>query len=416
MKKCLALAMVAIMLLCLIPTISVFAAKEETLSTLTLNVTAPVEGEKPAYNKIDGRGYYSDNGLQGTSTRIFKNGIAWFKSTTSYFSPGTTETFKGTTSYTVKINLLPKGNFAFASNITAKVNGNTAHIETYDDGSILVTATLTSAKKDVIIDQLSLNVTAPEDGAKPSYTKIDGTGYFSDNGLHGTSTKIYKNGIAWFKSATSYISPGTTETFKGGTDYTVKIALSAKKGYKFSNSLTAKINGKAATVEILGDLDINVSVKLTALKKDHKHTNSGWKSDKTNHWKVCTDKTCSSITVAKEAHKDTNKDSKCDVCAYNIAKNTPAPESETSSTPESTNSSAENPDNTTSQPTQENDGAVDKIEDTTTESDTITTGPKDENTEENNNILIFVIIGAAVVLIAGIITAIVIFKKKKQTK
>ena len=63
MKNCLAMMLALIMMLCLIPTTSVFAAKEESLTNLTLTVTSPQEGAKPAYDKIDGRGYYSDNGL-----------------------------------------------------------------------------------------------------------------------------------------------------------------------------------------------------------------------------------------------------------------------------------------------------------------------------------------------------------------
>ena len=384
MKKFLSLVLTVIMLLCLMPTTSVFAAKEESITNLTLTVTAPQEGAKPAYDKIDGRGYYSDNGLNGVSTRIYKNGIAWYKSASSYFSPGTTATFEGNKDYIVKINLLAKGNFKFANDVTATVNGKTATVEYNDvDGSVVVSAVLTStadtktaiskvdlnvvkpvvgktptfAKVDTTqyfsekygtvsncsngvtwtnqsnninitvnnpfkegakytvtyyltakdgykfttatactingsvasilvtdathakislddlvpgdgkkeITSLDLSVAAPKDGEKPTYTKIEETGFYSDNGLNGTSTKIYKNGIAWYKSASSYISPGTTETFKGGTEYTVKIALIPKNGYKFAKNISAKLNSKTATVETFDDGSINVSVKLTAL-------------------------------------------------------------------------------------------------------------------------------------------------------
>ena len=77
MKKYLSLVLAVVMILCLIPATTVFAAKEEVINQVELTVVAPVEGEKPAYDKIDGRGYYSDNGAWGTSTRIYKNGIAF---------------------------------------------------------------------------------------------------------------------------------------------------------------------------------------------------------------------------------------------------------------------------------------------------------------------------------------------------
>lgn len=102
MKKILSLVLAVIMLLCLMPTTLVFAAKEESITNLTLTVTAPQEGAKPVYDKIDGRGYYSDNGLNGVSTRIYKNGIAWYKSASSYFSPGTTATFEETRTTSLK--------------------------------------------------------------------------------------------------------------------------------------------------------------------------------------------------------------------------------------------------------------------------------------------------------------------------
>ena len=521
MKKALSFLLVTVMLLCLMPTTLVFAAKEESITNLTLTVTAPQEGAKPVYDKIDGRGYYSDNGLNGVSTRTYKNGIAWYKSASSYFSPGTTATFEGNKDYIVKINLLAKGNFKFANNVTATVNGKTATVEYNDlDGSVLVSAVLTStadnktaiskvdlnvvkpvvgktptfAKVDTTqyfsekygtvsncsngvtwtnqsnsinitvsnpfkegakytvtyyltakdgykfttatactingsvasisitdathakvslsdlvpgdgkkeITGLDLSVTAPKDGEKPNYTKIDGTGYYSDNGINGTSTKIYKNGIAWYKSASSYISPGTTETFKGGSEYTVKIALTAKDGYKFAKAVTAKINGKTATVETFDDGSINVSVKLTALSKEHKHTDSAWKTDKDNHWKICTDTSCGTITVAKEAHKDVNKDNKCDVCSYAIPKST-----DTTSTPDST------PADKPTEPSDSEEPIASEPSDS--ESKDAVDNTDEDKEDGKSSALIWIILGGVVLLAAaGAVTFIVIKKKKAE--
>lgn len=530
MKKILSLVLAVIMLLCLMPTTLVFAAKEESITNLTLTVTAPQEGAKPVYDKIDGRGYYSDNGLNGVSTRIYKNGIAWYKSASSYFSPGTTATFEGNKDYIVKINLLAKGNFKFANNVTATVNGKTATVEYSDvDGSVVVSAVLTStadtktaiskvdlnvvkpvvgktptfAKVDTTqyfsekygtvsncsngitwtnqsnninitvnnpfkegtkymvtyyltakdgykfttatactingsvasisvtdathakislddlvpgdgkkeVSSVSIYVTAPKEGEKPNYTKIDGTEHYSDNGINGTSTKIYKNGIAWYKSASSYISPGTTETFKGGSEYTIKIALTAKDGYKFAKTVTAKINGKAATVENFDDGSINVSVKLTALSKEHKHTDSGWKTDNDNHWKVCTDTACGTITVAKEAHKDQNKDNKCDVCAYAIPKaDVSTPDQTTSSKPSTNDSTQSKP--TTSEPDNDTSSDADMTDSESQETDVNIEQEKEES-DKNSGILIWIILGAVVVLAAAGAVVFIVLKKKK---
>ncbi len=544
MKKLLSVLLVAMLILSMVPT-SVFAAKAETISTLDLTVTAPAAGEKPSYNKIEGRGYYSDNGLHGTSTRIFKNGIAWYKSASSYFSPGTTATFEANKTYTVKITLTAKENFSFAANVTAKINGKSATVDSFDDGSIMVETTLTAtkapeaitsvslnvvnpvinktptyAKVDTaqyfsekygtvsnctngvtwtnqsnginitinnpfkegakykvsyyltaktgykftsntactingstasisltdsthaivslsnlvpgdgkrVVDSLSLNITAPADGAKPSYDKIDGTGYYSDNGINGVSTRIYKNGIAWYKSASSFISPGTTETFAGGTNYILKIALTPKDGYKFADNVTAKINGKSATVERFDDGSINASVTLTATKKGHTHTASGWKNDEGYHWKVCTDSTCGSLIGDKVAHTDSNKDNKCDVCGYQKAVSTPegttnevtsttqTPAEETTS---KNTASAQKPDNTetnNTDDTEDTDIPTDEATDTEDAVDAETTGTQASDQEDGGNALLWIILGAVLVLAAGSVVTFIVLKKKKQAK
>ena len=63
MKKCLSMALAIIMLLCLIPTTTVFAAKENflILSSVSISgVTTPVVGETPVFNATsDETGKYS---------------------------------------------------------------------------------------------------------------------------------------------------------------------------------------------------------------------------------------------------------------------------------------------------------------------------------------------------------------------
>lgn len=267
------------------------------------------------------------------------------------------------------------------------------------------------AAKEESITNLTLTVTAPQEGAKPAYDKIDGRGYYSDNGLNGVSTRIYKNGIAWYKSASSYISPGTTETFNGGTEYTVKISITAKDGYKFSKSLTAKINGKTATVETFDDGSINASVKLTALSKEHKHTESGWKTDGNDHWKICTDAACGSVTVAKEAHKDKNKDNKCDICAYAISKENITPtEKPITSEPTTTKPTESEP--TISNPDNDTSSSIDSTDSESHETD-VNTEQEKENSDKNSGILIWIILGAVVVLAAGGAVTFIVIKKKK---
>lgn len=57
-------------------------------------------------------------------------------------------------------------------------------------------------------------------------------------------------------------------------------------------------------------------VGMTACNGGHEHTYGDWQKDKDGHWKVATCHT--DVTTEKEAHKDENKDNKCDVCGYTL--------------------------------------------------------------------------------------------------
>ena len=70
------------------------------------------------------------------------------------------------------------------------------------------------------------------------------------------------------------------------------------------------------------------------------HTESDWKSDKDNHWKECTVTACGVIIEdSKAAHKDDNKDGKCDVCEYNVGLPTTPDEDKPNDNPQTGNNS-----------------------------------------------------------------------------
>ena len=308
--------------------------------------------------------------------------------------------------------LTAKDGYKFTTATACTINGSVASISVTDATHAKISLddlVPGDGKKEV--SSVSIYVTAPKEGEKPNYTKIDGTEYYSDNGINGTSTKIYKNGIAWYKSASSYISPGTTETFKGGSEYTAKVCLTPKDGYKFAKNVSAKLNGKTATVETFDDGSINVSVKLTTLSKEHKHTDSGWKTDNDNHWKVCTDTACGTITVAKEAHKDQNKDNKCDVCAYAIPKTDISTPDQTTSSKPSTNDSTQSKPTTSEPDTNETQSSI------ATDTETDNSTPQDNNSElkENNgnsSTWIWIVLAIVIVLAAAGAIVFIVLKKK----
>ena len=386
------------------------------IGKVDLTVVKPAVGKTPTFAKVDTTQYFSEK--YGTVSNC-SNGVTWTNQS-SGVNITVNNPFKEGTKYKVTYYLTAKDGYKFTASTVCTINGTAAAIELTDHYHAKVSLSdlvPDDGKKE--ITSLDLSVTEPKDGEKPTYTKIDATGYYSDNGLNGTSTKIYKNGIAWYKSASSYISPGTTETFKGGSEYTVKISLTAKDGYKFGKSLTARINGKTAMVETFDDGSINVSVKLTALSQEHKHTNSDWKTDEESHWKVCTDTACSTITVAKETHKDANKDNKCDTCGYAIPKDADA----TTSTPDSTQTSGDSSTPSDSDTSSVIEPTNDESQVTDSESQETNGKPEEEdNKKEDNDITdeddgngawIWMVLAIVIVLAAvGAVTFIVIKRKK----
>ena len=368
MKKYLSLVLAVVMILCLIPATTVFAAKEEVINQVELTVVAPVEGEKPAYDKIDGRGYYSDNGAWGTSTRIYKNGIAWYKSSSSYFSPGTTETFNANTSYTVKINLLPKGNFEFSKNVTAKINGKTATVEVFDDGSILAQTTLSSTSSNkTVIKNVDLTVVRPAIGKTPTFAKVDTTQYFSEK--YGTVSNC-SNGVTWTNQS-SGINLTVSNPFKEGVKYRVTYYLTAKDGYKFASNTACTINGTAATLEVTDTNHAKIYLS-DLLPGDGKNLSSS--------------QSTTVGTTSKEPDKNSTPSSS------DSSQTTGA-----SSTPSNTDESSAPADNQTeNQPEKEEQDEGNK---------------KDEG---NNDILIWIILGAVIIIALGAAAAIIIIKRKKK--
>lgn len=368
MKKYLSLVLAVVMILCLIPATTVFAAKEEVINQVELTVVAPVEGEKPAYDKIDGRGYYSDNGEWGTSTRVYKNGIAWYKSSSSYFSPGTNETFNANTSYTVKINLLPKGNFEFGTNVTAKINGKTATVEVFDDGSILAQTTLSSTSSNkTVIKKVDLSVVRPAIGKTPTFAKVDTTQYFSEK--YGTVSNC-ANGVTWTNQS-SGINLTISNPFKEGVKYRVTYYLTAKDGYKFASNTACTINGTAATLEVTDTNHAKIYLS-DLLPGDGKNPSSS--------------QSTTVGTTSKEPDKNSTPSSS------DSSQTTGA-----SSTPSNTDESSAPADNQTeNQPEKEEQDEGNK---------------KDEG---NNDILIWIILGAVIIIALGAAAAIIIIKRKKK--
>ena len=171
------------------------------------------------------------------------------------------------------------------------------------------------------------------------------------------------------------------------------------------------MNGKTVTSSKVDNECITFKVEFK-VPKAHSHTSSGWKTDDTNHWKVCTDSACGTMTVAKEAHKDTNKDNKCDVCRYAIPKsnNTTSTPDSVPSTDKPTSSSVSNEPVTSNPSDSKSEETNGNIE--SESKDIINNDKEDEDNKEG--ILIWIILGSVVLLAVGGAVIFVVLKKKQN--
>ena len=432
-KKLVSLILIAVLAFCLLPLTA--AAADTPITTVALtNWVRPVIGKTPTFNKINMTEFESSNSSPKLSNQT--NGVVWTNEK-SGVNLSVSNPFKADTTYSVTYYLQAKSGYVFkTSGLKATINGINATVATEVSAGSGLASRITVKLTGLVageIGSLDLTVTAPTDGAKPTYDKIDNTYCYSDNGLNGTSTKIYKNGIAWYKSSTSYISPGTTETFKENTTYTLKVNLLPKSGYQFTSKSAVKINGKSASVDTFSDGSITASVALTAPAKAHVHTASAWKSDSTQHWKECTE--CGAIVEAKKAHSDANADKKCDVCGYAMpAKSTNETTTSNNSKPADDTKKAEDP-KKTDDPEKPAEATV--TEDTDSTEDTVTNDSQPEEstaeavetigaTEENKDekedtdkgtswqLIVIAIVAVLFLVSAAVVVTVLVMKKKKN--
>lgn len=307
MKKLISIILSLMFVLCLLP-LPVFAAPIAKVEVTELAI--PAVGEAPDMKAVAGNGYYT-----------LANRIQWKEYNEDKILQRVltaSDTFRAGYYYAVFVTVFTDADIPFTSQTTGTINGKTAQMqEPQDNGcSIVLVYNFAEILKEPV-KELDLTIPAPVDGEKPDYTKLDGNGYYSDNGLNGTSTRIYKNGIAWYKSTTSAMTPGTGETFLADADYQLKISLLPKEGYFFHENISVMINGKTATVEFFDDGSINASVSLTAAGPAHTHTPSAWRTTGAYHYKACT--TCGEF-LDQEDHKGgvatCAEKGKCTVCGY----------------------------------------------------------------------------------------------------
>lgn len=307
MKKRISIIVCLVFVFCLLP-LQAFAAPIAKVEVT--GIDAPVVGQSPDMNAVAGDGYYNHaNRIQWkeyNASKIYQRDLT------------ASDTFRAGYYYAVFVTVFTDADIPFTSETTGTINGKSAQLQQLqaDGCSVVLVYNFAEILKEPVTE-LDLTIPAPVDGEKPDYTKLDGEGYYSDNGLNGTSTRIYKNGIAWYKSATSAMAPGTGETFCADMEYQLKISLLPKEGYFFQVNISVTINGMPATVEFFDDGSINASVTLKAAGPAHTHTPSEWRTTGAYHYKACT--SCGEF-LEQEDHKGgvatCAEKGKCIVCGY----------------------------------------------------------------------------------------------------
>ena len=413
MKKTLAVILMLALALCVLP-MNVFAAKENfiAIDAVTINeVSAPAWGTEVQFS------------ANCTTNYTAINSVKWFEKETEAASGTALSSgakFKPGYYYTVTVELKISNNaYSFKGNgadENATINGKTA--TTSSNSAQVMSVSYTFPMCLGTVSKFEFTLAAPTAGAAPYYPLLTGTGYESNN--RGNNGAAYENGIYWRNETDNKVLyPDENPKFEAGKKYSANITVATTTGYRVSSSYTVKVNGKTVTSNKVDNECITFKVEFS-VPKAHTHTSSDWKTDAEGHWKVCTDTACGAVSASKEAHKDANKDSKCDVCAYAIPKaNTPVSDKPSTSNPSTSNSDTDTPSSNNSTASKPDADESESLVDTDAEPESLES--QDSETEEEpkeeggrNGAWVWIVLAVVILLAAGGAVTFFVLKKKKS--
>ncbi|MBR2555424.1 MAG: leucine-rich repeat domain-containing protein [Aeriscardovia sp.] len=225
-----------------------------SIASVSITLDAPEVGAKPDLTAVfpSGANYYSAPVNLGQ----FRDGVVWKDITSGTYLNPDSGVFQTGHQYKVVILLSAKEGFGFSSSTIAKVNGvtasasmNSAQLQVEYDFPMLINTILS----------VSISLDAPAVGAKPDYTVVfpSGANYYSADNNDG----YYRNNICWSDAETEDDVHPDTGVFKAGHAYKVRVYLTAKSGYTFTDSTTATLNGK--TVEEISSMEKHLKLIYT---------------------------------------------------------------------------------------------------------------------------------------------------------
>ena len=236
------------------------ALSKVAISSVAITLDAPSNGGTPDYTATfpSGATYASASNNSGN----YRNGIRWYDVTSSAEVNATSGKFQAGHQYRVEAYLAANDGYTFSSSTTAKVNNATA-TAALDNGQLKVTYIFTALAK-VAISSVSITLDAPSSGASPDYTAVFPSGATYSSAT--TNSGNYLNGIRWYDVTSSAEVNSSSGKFQAGHQYRVEAYLTAKDGYTFNSSTTAKVNNATATVA-LDNGQLKVTYTFAALAK-----------------------------------------------------------------------------------------------------------------------------------------------------
>ena len=236
-----------------------FSALPNTaISSVALTLDAPSNGASPDYTATfaSGANYQSVSNNSGN----YRNGIRWYDVTSGSEVNASSGKFQAGHQYRVEAYLTAKTGYAFNSSTTAKVNNATATAAL--DGSQLKVTYTFNALSLITISSVAVTVDAPSNGASPDYTAVLASGANYSSTVNNAGN--FRNGIRWYDVTSNSEVNASSGKFQAGHQYRVEVYLTAKDGYCFNSSTTAKVNNIAAAVTMSGS-QLNVSYTFNAL-------------------------------------------------------------------------------------------------------------------------------------------------------
>ncbi len=238
----------------------------EIVTSVALAVAEPEAWQAPSFT---GRVIAGECVIDLTSSDEGINGIKWLDVTDGGEVVLTeTDTFQPEHRYQVTISIRPKDGYVFnTEKFNAVINEDDV---TKDDQSVCedsaeVSLTFQPLSPSVEVKSITLTVAEPVPGAAPRFAvTLEGTGFGINTRQPGGGT--YINGVMW-RNTDDFVVLGENDTFQEGKTYSVSVALTVDRYYKFGAALrenpdAVTVNGKPATITG-GEVDAVVTYVFT---------------------------------------------------------------------------------------------------------------------------------------------------------